>query len=98
MPNQVGDKVKRERVQKMLALAGESASSFRQRFLGSTMPVLWEQKSGDVWSGYTGNYIKVYAKSGEDLSNQLKPVKLESIYKDGVWGEMVRPLTSPPGF
>jgi len=86
MPNQVGDKVKRERVQKMLALAGESASSFRQRFLGRTMPVLWEQKSGDVWSGYTGNYIKVYAKSGEDLSNQLKPVKLESIYKDGVWG------------
>jgi threonylcarbamoyladenosine tRNA methylthiotransferase MtaB len=86
MPNQVGDKVKRERVQKMLTLAEESARSFRQRFLGSTMPVLWEQKSGGVWSGYTANYIKVYARSGEDLANQLGPVKLESIYKDGVWG------------
>ncbi len=87
MPNQVGGKVKKERVQKMLALAGESARNFRQRFLGRTMPVLWEQKSGGAWSGYTGNYIKVYARSGEDLTNQLKPVKLESIYKDGVWGK-----------
>ena len=87
MPNQVGGKVKKERVQKMLALAGESARNFRQCFLGRTMPVLWEQKSGGVWSGYTGNYIKVYARSGEDLTNQLKPVKLESIYKDGVWGK-----------
>ncbi len=87
MPNQVGGKVKKERVQKMLALAGESAHNFRQCFLGRTMPVLWEQKSGGVWSGYTGNYIKVYARSGEDLTNQLKPVKLESIYKDGVWGK-----------
>ncbi len=86
MPNQVSDRVKKETVQKMLALAGESARSFRQRFLGRTMPVLWEQKSGGVWSGYTGNYIKVYARSGEDLSNQLRPVKLESIYRDGVWG------------
>ncbi|TES87268.1 MAG: hypothetical protein E3J93_06525 [Dehalococcoidia bacterium] len=70
----------------MLALAEESARNFRQRFLGRTMPVLWEQKSGGIWSGYTKNYIKIYARSGEDLTNQLTPVKLESIYKDGVWG------------
>ena len=88
MPGQVSDRVKRGRVQQMLALAEESASSFRQRFLGKTMPVLWEKKSGGVWSGYTGNYIKVYARSRRDLANQLMPVKLESIYKDGVWGNI----------
>jgi len=86
MPDQVSEKIKRERKQKMLALAGESAHDFKQRFLGRTMTVLWEQKSGDVWSGYTANYIKIYAKSSQDLTNQLIPVKLESIYKDGVWG------------
>ncbi|HET6477627.1 MAG TPA: tRNA (N(6)-L-threonylcarbamoyladenosine(37)-C(2))-methylthiotransferase MtaB [Dehalococcoidales bacterium] len=86
MPGQVSDRVKRGRVQQMLALAEESASSFRQCFLGKTMPVLWEKKSGGVWSGYTGNYIKVYARSRRDLANQLMPVKLASIYKDGVWG------------
>jgi len=88
MPGQVSDRVKRGRVQQMLALAEESASSFRQCFLGKTMPVLWEKKSGGVWSGYTGNYIKVYARSRRDLANQLMPVKLESIYKDGVWGNI----------
>jgi threonylcarbamoyladenosine tRNA methylthiotransferase MtaB len=86
MPDQVSEGVKKERVQKMLALAEESAHDFKQRFLGRTMTVLWEQKSGGVWSGYTGNYIRVYARSGEDLTNQLTPVKLQSIYKDGVWG------------
>ena len=85
MPEQVSEGVKKERVQKMLALAGESARSFQERFLGRTMPVLWEQKSGGVWSGYTGNYIRVYTKSREDLTNQLIKVKLDSIYKDGVW-------------
>ncbi|HEY51510.1 MAG TPA: tRNA (N(6)-L-threonylcarbamoyladenosine(37)-C(2))-methylthiotransferase MtaB [Dehalococcoidia bacterium] len=84
--DQVSDKVKRERVKKMLALAGESALNFRQHFLGRAMPVLWEQKSNGVWSGYTANYIRVYTRSNEDLTNQLVPVKLESIYQDGVWG------------
>lgn len=86
MSEQVLEGVKKERVQKTLALAEESARSFQERFLGRTMPVLWEQKSGDVWSGYTGNYIRVYIKSHEDLTNQLMPVKLDSIWKDGVWG------------
>lgn len=86
MPDQVSEKVKRERVQKMLALAEERAHSFKQRFLGTVLTVLWEQKSGGVWSGYTANYIKVYVRGGEDLTNQLIPVKLESIYKDEVWG------------
>ncbi len=87
MPGQVAEGVKRERVRKLLALAGESARSFQQRFLGRTMPVLWEQKSGGVWSGYTVNYIRVYTKSNDDLANQLRPVKLENIYRDGVWGK-----------
>jgi threonylcarbamoyladenosine tRNA methylthiotransferase MtaB len=86
MPEQVLEKVKKERVQKMMALAEESARDFRQRFPGRTMPVLWEQKSGGVWSGYTANYIRVYTKSGENLANQLMPVNLESIHKDGMWG------------
>jgi len=86
MPEQVSEGVKKERVQKMLAIAKENACDFRQRFLGRTMPVLWEQKSGGAWSGYTDNYIRVYMKSHEDLTNQLMPIKLESVWKDGVWG------------
>jgi threonylcarbamoyladenosine tRNA methylthiotransferase MtaB len=86
MPNQIADKVKKQRSQEMLALAEESAQNFRQKFLGRTMTVLWEKQSGGVWSGFTGNYIKVYTESCEDLTNKLVPVKLESIWKDGAWG------------
>lgn len=84
MPHQVPDKVKKERSREMLTLARESARSFHQNSVGKTMVVLWEQESNGVWSGYTGNYIKVYIKNDENLSNQLRAVKLEKIYRDGV--------------
>ena len=70
----------------MLALAKESARNFRQRFIDKTMPVLWEKQTNGIWSGLTDNYVKVYIKSNEDLTNKLLPVKLESIWRDGVWG------------
>jgi len=76
MPRMVAEKVKKERSQQMLALAGKSANSFRQRFLGKTMAVLWEKQSDGIWTGLTDNYIKVYTRSNEDLTNELLPVKL----------------------
>jgi len=88
MPQQVSEKVKKLRSQQMLALAEESAQNFQQQFLGKTMEVLWEQKAGGVWSGLTGNYIKVYARSHENLTNRLLPAKLVKLYRDGVWGEV----------
>jgi threonylcarbamoyladenosine tRNA methylthiotransferase MtaB len=88
LPHQVSDKVKRERSRRMLALAEESNRNFSRRFLGRVMTVLFEQRSGGVWSGLTGNYIKVYAKSSEDLTGKLVPVKLVEVRGDGVWGEL----------
>jgi threonylcarbamoyladenosine tRNA methylthiotransferase MtaB len=70
----------------MLALAKKSVQNFSQRFLGKTMTVLWEKRSNRLWSGHTDNYIKVYTKSSEDLTNKLLPVKLEEVRDDGVWG------------
>ncbi len=89
MPQTVGDSVKKQRSQQMLALAGESMQSFNRRFLGRTMEVLCEQKAGGTWSGLTSNYIKVYTRSSDDLTNKLMPVKLVEIYKDGVFGEVL---------
>ena len=89
MPQMVADKVKKQRSQKMLTLAAESASNFSQQFLGRTMPVLWEKQANGVWSGLTGNYIKVYTESSDDLTNKLLPAKLMRIEKDGVWGEVL---------
>ena len=88
MPEQVGDRAKKERSQRMLALAEDSARKFPQRFLGQKMAVLFEQQYSGQWSGLTGNYIRVYTDSSEDLTNKLLPVKLVEIRGDGVWGEV----------
>jgi len=88
MLNQISDKVKKKHSQQMLALAKESARNFHQKFLGKTMKVLWEQQEKGVWSGYTGNYIRVYTRSEKDLANKFLSVKLEKNWREGVWGEL----------
>ncbi len=69
----VPEPVKKARSRQLLALAAESAARFRRRFRGSVMPVLWEKRSAGVWTGLTGNYIRVSCRSSADLSNRLLP-------------------------
>ena len=84
MPDQVEERVKQERSQKMLALARDSAQNFGHRFLGKTMAVLWEKSSDGIWTGLTDNYIRVYTKSDKNLTNKLLSVKLTEVGGDGV--------------
>jgi threonylcarbamoyladenosine tRNA methylthiotransferase MtaB len=94
MPGQVPAGIKKQRRQQMLALAEESAKRFREGYLGRVMPVLFEQKSSGLWSGLTDNYIRVYIKSDDDLTNRILPVRLERLYKDGVVGSTSNPNTT----
>jgi len=89
MPHTVTAEVKKARSQRMLALADECARDFHRRFLGQTMPVLWEKQSRGVWSGLTDNYIRVATSSGEALANRLLPARLVEIGQGGVWGEAI---------
>ena len=78
MAGQVPDKVKKERSRQMLALAAESAQKFRESFAGESMDVLWEKQTDDGdWTGMTGNYIRVFAKSKDDLSNKKSKIRLQ---------------------
>jgi threonylcarbamoyladenosine tRNA methylthiotransferase MtaB len=88
MPNQISPQIKKKRSDKMLALAGDSALQFHQKFLDKNTPVLWEQSESDIWNGLTGNYIKVYTRSNDDLTNKITAVHLERIYENGVWGKI----------
>jgi threonylcarbamoyladenosine tRNA methylthiotransferase MtaB len=81
--------VKKARNRQMLALARESITGFQRRLLDKTLEVLWEQKTGGTWSGLTGNYIKVYTRCTDDLTNKILPVRLLRLYKDVVWGEVL---------
>jgi len=92
MPEQIKDKVKAERNQRMLGLSRSSRRSFCEHFLGQTMPVLWEKETSPgsgIYSGLTGNYIRVFSHSEKPLGNEITPVKLLGFHNQGMWGELV---------
>lgn len=86
MSGQVEDKTKKQRADKMLALAEDCIRNFSGKFIGKTMPVLFEQKEKNLWSGLTDNYIRVYVESKEDLTNEIREVRLAEIWGEGVGG------------
>ncbi len=91
MPAQIKDKVKEERNQRMLELARISRRRFCEQFLGQTMPVLWEKETSlgsGIYSGLTGNYIRVFARSEKPLNNQITLTKLVEFHNEGIWGEI----------
>ena len=92
MPGQIKDKVKAERNRRMLELSQSCRRRFCERFLGQTMPVVWEKETSlgsGTYSGLTSNYIRVFAGSENSLSNQITPVRLVELHDRGIWGEVV---------
>ena len=88
MPGQLGNAVKEQRSREAIAVARKMEDAFLEAMVGKTVEVLFEEKSGDYFTGHTTNYIKVYAK-GEDLHNRVVSVVLQECYRDGVTGEIV---------
>ena len=88
MANTVGDGEKKRRTHLMLNLAEGSSRRFRERFLGQEMNVLWEGEKEGIWFGLTGNYLRVFLPSQEQLANELLTANLVAHKEDGVWGEL----------
>jgi threonylcarbamoyladenosine tRNA methylthiotransferase MtaB len=77
MSGQISSKDKKERTRIMLALAEDSLQRFRKQFAGDELDVLWEKQTGQgVWSGVTGNYLRVIKHSDKNISNQIENVKM----------------------
>ena len=90
MPAQVPYETKRRRSDAMAALARESGARFRAGFLGRTLPVLWEEAAADgLWTGYTANYLRVYARGRGDIGGRILAVRITEEYSDGVGGEIM---------
>jgi len=96
MPQQIDERVKKERKQKTLELAESCRQTFYRRFVGQTMKVLWEKEvspGSGIYSGLTDNYIRVFTKSEKPLTNKITPVKLVGFHNQGMWGELVEILS-----
>lgn len=78
--NQISGDVKSQRSKEMIALSDKMNIDFLNNNIGKTVPVLFEDMENGFWQGHTTNYIKVLAKSDENLNNKIVDVKLDKIH------------------
>lgn len=90
--------VKKARAQQLRTLVEQTGHQERQRFVGTTRPVLWEgvgqpltDQPGRLWSGLTDNYLRVTTVADEavDLHNVTKATHLTAVRGEGLLGEFV---------
>jgi len=89
MPDQVSEQDKKSRVHRMQQLADRMAAEYQQQFIGRQLEVLFETEQDGITDGLTGNYLRVYTDATV-AQGEIYPVRLEKVYKDGLWGTVVR--------
>ncbi|MCK6540802.1 MAG: MiaB/RimO family radical SAM methylthiotransferase, partial [Anaerolineales bacterium] len=95
MKGQVKPEVRKKRNRILREALEESAKSYRERFVGREMPVLWESTSemgewGWKMEGLTGNYLRVNAIAPSPRWNEVDQVRMESVFGDRLKGVIVK--------
>ncbi|HXO19042.1 MAG TPA: tRNA (N(6)-L-threonylcarbamoyladenosine(37)-C(2))-methylthiotransferase MtaB [Thermoanaerobaculia bacterium] len=88
LPDQVAAAEKRERMAQMLAVAEAAEREFQSASLGRRETVLWERPRDGLAHGLTGNYIRVFSRTADDLWNRFVPADLVALCAGGVMGEV----------
>ncbi len=97
MKDQIDGETKNERVTRLIKRSEEVTKKFLESSAGEVRRVLFEQEEagekgerGESFiSGYTENYIKVYAFGSPAHLNSFQKVKLLEPYRDGMKGEIL---------
>ena len=79
MDNQIDEKVKKERVSKIINLSKELEQDYFSKFIGKELFFIPEVYKNGYLIGHTGNYILVRALGDEKLLKQDINVKLEKL-------------------
>ena len=90
MPDQVDAHVKKQRGAALRELGAEKVLAFQARFLGQTLPVLFEGRRGNgLLNGLTDNYIRVQAPGPDVACDQVVNVRLDRVEEGVVVGQIV---------
>ena len=92
MKGQIAGEVKNARIDRLIEAGDKAASEFVELCRNSVREVLFEEFAADgsgFITGYSDNYIKVYAEGTETDLNNLRKVRLIEEYKDGMKGEIL---------
>ncbi len=88
MAGQHSNDTKEARSRAAIAVAAELSRAYREKLIGTTQAVLFEEADGAFYTGHAPNYTKVYA-TGADLHNEIRSVRITEVFRDGVLGEIV---------
>jgi threonylcarbamoyladenosine tRNA methylthiotransferase MtaB len=76
LPEQVASAEKKRRVRDLIRLGDAKLDAFARELAGIRTQVLFESQKDGLWEGYTPHFVKVRMRSGENLTNQIRPVML----------------------
>ncbi|MDA7026889.1 tRNA (N(6)-L-threonylcarbamoyladenosine(37)-C(2))-methylthiotransferase MtaB [Bacillus sp. CLL-7-23] len=81
MENQVDENLKNERVHQLIALSDQLAKEYASNYEGDVLEIIPEEPftetgEGNLFVGYTDNYMKVVFEGSEDLIGKLVKVKI----------------------
>jgi len=76
MKGHLENSVKEARSKIMIDVASKCEQEFLQSQAGLVCPVLFEQRNGEYWCGYTPNYTQVMVKTDDGLQGLIKNVKI----------------------
>ena len=88
MPGQIPDGVKAQRSNVLLEMEASQSKAFRSFYIGREAEVLFEESKlidGRIYQiGHTPDYVKVALETKEDLSNQIKTVKIHAFLNNEI--------------
>ena len=87
------------RARQIRQLGARKKAAFAARFIGRTVPVLFEHsrdKTTGLLKGYSRNYLRVLAAGDDACMNRELPVRLSHLDADSLRGIIVAPNAPPP--
>ena len=88
MAGQCSNAVKEERAHRAGEVARGLHQAWLERWVGQTLPVLFEEEKDGLWRGHAPNYTEVFV-SGQGLHNVIQDVKITGLHGEGLLGELV---------
>lgn len=88
MKNQVDDKDKHERVNRLIELSNQLNKEFALSKLNQPVKVLFEKREGEYLVGHSSDYLNVKVKCEDNFIGQIKDVLIEQ-YEDILVGRVI---------
>ncbi len=87
MPGQHDNATKEARSREAIRIARHMNLAYREKLIGSTQQVLFEETEGAYDVGHAPNYVKIYV-SAAGRHNEVAAVRITGLHEDGLLGEV----------